>query len=280
MLEGGDYMKFSTFYFSGTGNTKWVVEQLNNIVANNGHKAEMFSIDINDKLTDSIIKEILCDSDFIGFANPIYGAGMPPIMIRFINHLIDIQKNENTNTIGTYMVNTFGYVNAFGPIAAKKLLANTCFNLVAYVNIQLCNNISTPKLKSNKINKTKLNHRKERAKKELLLLTKRLLSGRNYITGIGPYLIPGIFIRLKVNKAIMDNYKTLSVNTQVCNRCMLCVNNCPTQSIKLKKDQFEFLSSCTSCMRCYNFCPKAAIVLGGTYANPNIYYRYRGPEIE
>ncbi len=44
MLEGGVYMKFSTFYFSGTGNTKWVVEQFNNIIANNGHKAEMLQL--------------------------------------------------------------------------------------------------------------------------------------------------------------------------------------------------------------------------------------------
>jgi len=276
----GNSMIFSTFYFSGTGNTKWVVEQLNSIVSKNGHQAEMYSIDNNEKFTEDLLRNIIHESDFIGFANPIYGADIPPIMKRFISRLIDIQKKEKATSKLTYMINTFAYVNAFGPFAAKRLFTNTCFHLRAYVNIRICNNISTPKRKAEKINKTELIKRKEQAKKELLFMTDRLLSEKRYITGIGPYLIPGIVIRKMLGKAVKNNYKSLSVKTETCNKCMLCVNNCPNHSIEIKDSQFKFSADCTACMRCYNFCPTASIMIDGLFADSNEYQRYHGPDTE
>ena len=38
-------MKFITFYFSGTGNTQWAVEQFTNMALALNHQAGMFSID-------------------------------------------------------------------------------------------------------------------------------------------------------------------------------------------------------------------------------------------
>lgn len=271
-------MIFSTFYFSATGNTKWVVEQFCRIVRNSGNKAEMYTIDAYEKLTDDVIKAILNDSDYIGFAIPIYGADMPVIMKRFISRLNVLQRNENLLSKTVYMINTFGYVNAFGPIAAKKIFINTRFNLTTHVNIRMCNDISTPELKSGQISRVTFDQRKARAGKKLIILTKRLLSGLKYIDGIGPYLIPGIIIRKKLRAAIADHYKALSVNMHSCSGCMLCVRNCPTQSIYFNDGRFEFTSGCTGCMRCYNFCPTFSIVTGGVYADPNIYHRYRGPD--
>jgi len=44
-------MKFSTFHFSGTGNTRWAVETFNAIISAKGHQAAMFSIDIGETWT-------------------------------------------------------------------------------------------------------------------------------------------------------------------------------------------------------------------------------------
>lgn len=272
-------MLFTTFYFSGTGNTRWAVEQFNKIITNKGQQIEIYSIDNHEAKAADFLKNIICKSDFIGFANPIYGADIPPIMKKFIHRIIKILQNEELVSKNTYMINTFGYINAFGPIEAKRLLANTCFNLKAYVNIRLCNNISTPKLNLNIVSRDELNHKKDQARKELLLLSERLLSGRKYITGIGPYLIPGIIIRKKAHKGIIYNYKSLGVNTETCNRCMQCINSCPTNSIKLNGDQFVFSTDCTACMRCYNFCPTFSIQFDGVAANPKVYHRYHGPNM-
>jgi len=79
----------------------------------------------------------------------------------------------------------------------------------------------------------------------------RLLEGKSYITGVGPYLIPNILIRKKSKKSLEDNYKVLSVEITTCKRCILCVNKCPTFSI----------------------------LFDGKYADPNIYERHRGIDV-
>ncbi len=270
-------MLFSTFYFSGTGNTKWVVEQFNDIIVNNGHKSEIYTIDINEILSKEQLLNILNNSDFIGFANPIYGADIPPIMKKFINHVLHLHKSAKITAKPLYIINTFGYINAFGPFAAKRLFVNTGFIFTAYVNIRICNNVSTPKLKVNLINSDKLNRRKEETKKELLTLVKSLIRKKKYITGIGPYLILGIVIRNKVRMSIKNHYKSLSINADTCNKCLLCINNCPCKSIITIDNEIKFSNDCTACMRCYNFCPTSSILVDGKFADPIIYQRYRGP---
>lgn len=271
-------MLFSTFYFSGTGNTKWIAEQFSSLVIQSGHQAQLYSIDNFDRFVKEDLAKIVKDSTYIGFANPIYGADIPPIMKSFISLLTDMSKNEKISSKPFYVINTFGYVNASGPFKAIKMFDKNYFKLVAYVNIRLCNNISTYKHKSALLSNEKLSVRKANAIDKLKVLVGRLLSKKKYIRGIGPYLLPGILIRKKSIPAIQHNYQSLSVQTKTCNRCMICINNCPNQSIKLNGLEFEFTNDCTSCMRCYNFCPTSSVLMDGTYTDSKEYFRYRGPE--
>lgn len=272
-------MKFSTFYFSGTGNTEWAVKQFNKIIVEREHDGEIISIENIDAQDTSFFIDMVRNSDFVGFANPIYGGDIPPVMKNFIDKLIKTLVDEKEYSKPIYIINTFAYVNGFGPFCVKKLFYNTGFKLISYINIQLCNNISSLKLKVKKISQDKLDKRKKEAKEKLLKMVDMMLAEKSNITGIGPYLIPNILIRKKTKKAIEDNYKVFSVNSVTCNRCMLCVNKCPTKSIRYLDSNFRFLPTCTACMRCYNNCPTFSILFDGRYADPNIYERYHGPDI-
>ena len=139
IYQGEEEMLFLTFYFSGTGNTKWAAEKFSHIVNNNGHQSVLHLIDNFDKCSSEDFAKIVNESSFIGFANPIYGTDIPPIMKRFISYITDIMKAEEIHSKPLYIINTFGYVNAHGPIEIKKLLDNDCFMLMAYANIRLCN---------------------------------------------------------------------------------------------------------------------------------------------
>ena len=77
-------MIFSTFYFSGTGNTKWTVEQFDRIIREKGHEGFVYSIDQNEDMTDAFLTNIIERSDMVGFASPIYASDIAPIMRNFI----------------------------------------------------------------------------------------------------------------------------------------------------------------------------------------------------
>lgn len=173
-----------------------------------------------------------------------------------------------------YAINTFGYVNAFGPNEMQTLLAGSGLILTAYVNIQLCNNVTSSK----PLDRAKLAKRMDRGYQELHRLAACLIADRKRIKGHGPQLLIGAMIRKKVPEAIAKFYQTLGVDGTTCIRCMVCIDNCPTGSIRLKGERFVFSAACTACMRCYNFCPIGAITIDGVVADPQKFPRFQGPE--
>lgn len=266
-------MNYSTFYFSGTGNTGWAVAEFTRIIQDQGHQAELFSIDIGSQLSDEQIRAIVADADAIGFANPIYGGDIPPIMRAFLIRVVGL-IGPLPSPKSTYVINTYGYVNAFGPKEMQTLLAGSGLTLTAYSNIQLCNNVTSSK----PLDRAKLAKRMDCGRQELQRLAACLIAGRKRIKGHGPQLLIGALIRKKVPEAIAKFYQTLGVDSATCSRCMVCVKNCPTGSIRLKGDKFVFSSGCTACMRCYNFCPTGAITIDGVVADPQKFPRFQGPE--
>ncbi len=266
-------MKFTTFYFSGTGNTRWAAQEFARIVGEKGHQADVVSIDIQTGLSDAQLREVVAAADAIGFANPIYGGDIPPIMRAFISRVVGL-SGPLALAKSVYAINTFGYVNAFGPTEMQKLLAGSGLTLTAYVNIQLCNNVTSSK----PLNRAMLAKRMVKGQKELARLATCLIAGRKRIKGHGPQLLIGALIRKKVPEAIAKFYQTLGVDAARCTRCLVCVNNCPTGSIQLKGNRFIFSSGCTACMRCYNFCPTGAISIDGVLTDPHKFPRYQGPQ--
>jgi flavodoxin len=182
-------MRFSVFYFSGTGNTKWSVEMFGRCILKRNHECRLYTIE--EPLSD--IGKIIDESDCIGISYPVYGADMPIIMKRFINSLSNCGKP-------VFIITTAGYIDAFGPFAAGKLLKRNGLKLFSYINILMSNNISTPKLKANFQTQQNLKKRMASGMEKTEKLVEALLSRKKYIKNIGPYLIPGIFIRKFASK--------------------------------------------------------------------------------
>lgn len=272
-------MIFSTFYFSGTGNTKWVVEQFSSIVSKASHQSTSYSIDHFDRISKEELTRIIKESTYIGLAQPIYGANIPPIMKDFADLMMNIIKLEQIPAKPLYLINTFGYINAFGPFAAQKWLRKDCFCLKAYCNIKLCNNVSTHSHKTAPLTEEKMLRRKQQAINELQSLVNDILSCEKHIRGIGFYLLPGIIIRKISKQSVKNHYKQLSVQINTCTKCMLCVQSCPTNSISFENGHFYFSDKCTACMRCYNFCPTSSLLIDGFFTDPQEYFRYQGPKL-
>jgi NAD-dependent dihydropyrimidine dehydrogenase PreA subunit len=272
-------MQFLVCYFSGTGNTWWAVQAFKRFAEESGHSVDTVSIETIPNYDEALLFQQIDRADIVGFAYPIYGAGMPPIMRQFLDRLAAARHQRVlARDQRAFVITTVGFINSFGPFAARFALKRAGFNLWWHVNVRLANNISRPGLKMASVPAEVLEKRKNEGLKDLASLFQHLTTGQKYIKGIGPYLLPGIIIRRVSAPRIQRNYQSFSVDLERCTRCLNCVHHCPTQSIGWDGAEFSFAPSCTACMRCYNFCPKAAILFDGVYADPSIYARYRGPD--
>ncbi|MEA2077229.1 MAG: EFR1 family ferrodoxin, partial [Candidatus Marinimicrobia bacterium] len=199
--------------------------------------------------------------------HPVYGAHVPRIVIEKTQALVP--GNIHLNVITTY-----GYVNALGYFAEKKVLGR---EIDSYYNIKMFNNITTPRLKTPIKSLEKRLGMKNKIEQKINRIADAIVSGRHKIEGIAPQLVGGIFVRKFLKEDIRNNYQTLGVDPEHCTLCGLCVRDCPTHSIKEKGGVFTFQATCTTCMRCYNYCPTQAITINGIYADPEKHTRYIGP---
>lgn len=271
-------MNFITFTFSGTGNTRWAVETFNRILAEKGQQGSLVRIDAGENLSDEKLQQLIAAADGLGFANPIYGGDIPPIMRRFIRRLAALPQVGPTEK-KAFVINTFGYANAFGPTVNEKLLAAAGMSLQAYTNIRLCSNTPSSKPAAKPFDRDTLRKRMAAGSIELTHLADALIAGKKRLRGHGPQNLIGVMIRKKVPEAIAKHYQHLGVHEATCTRCLVCVDNCPTRSIHFDAATgFSFQAGCTACMRCYNFCPTGAITIDGVYADPRQFPRYHGPE--
>ena len=79
-LKKGD-KSVAVFYFTGTGNTKWVAGTIEEIFAKRGTNIKTYNIETLDvEKANDIIK----NSDICGFGYPVYGSDLPQLMKDFI----------------------------------------------------------------------------------------------------------------------------------------------------------------------------------------------------
>ena len=272
-------MLFSTFYFSGTGNTKWTTEQFDRIIRKKGHESFLYSIDRNEDMTDADLKGIMERSDFVGFASPIYASDIAPIMRNFIERIVNVSQKLEKN-IKVYMIYTFGFVNAFGPKAAEKLFESSSFELKAAVNVKLFNSVCTPQSKPMQLDDALIKKRTNDAVKSLSRMADRLIADKKDLSRYSPLALIGDGVRNRASVMIEETYKAFSVDSEYCTQCMQCIDQCPTKSISLDENgAFVFSESCTACMRCYNNCPSGALLYNDTYVDPKISIRYKAEEV-
>lgn len=264
-------MIFTTFYFSGTGNTKWTVNELHQIALGKKHQSNVYSIE---ELPENL-GELIQKSDFIGIAFPIYAMNMPEIMRQFLQRVNQSLSDNNTRK-SLFIITTVGFADGCGPYEVIRQISTRNFKLKGYISIKIANNISTPMAKGTPISPIEMNTRLEKGKMKIARLIETLESGKKKID-LGVYLIAGFF-RKKMNNIVKDAYKQLSIDQTTCKKCMHCVTHCPSKSIEQNNGKMVIQPTCTACMRCFNICPTYSIWHGGKYADPNEFIRYKGPK--
>ena len=225
------------FYFSGTGNSRWVAKELSNL--------------INDNIYDICeINEVpnIDNEKQIGFIFPIYAWGVPEVMINFI------KKLTKTNAF-TFSICTCG---SEAGESLKKL--SKIYRLDSYYSIIMPSNyIVGEDIEDANVIKEKI----EKTNKDLINISKEILERKKVYSvneGSSPKIKSGI-----INKAFNKFGRTTKpfyVDKNKCISCEKCAKMCPASCITIVNGYPLWSTKCYQCLRCINYCPKEAIQYG------------------
>lgn len=249
-------------YYSGTGNTKLVVDKMTEVFRNNG--IEVTIIDI----TDSIRIDIP-DNAVLGLAFPVAYQSTYPFIWDFF------RKLPYGNATEVFMVDTLaGFSGGIaGPL--KKLLLRKKYRPIGakeiVMPINFCFHRDDYTLSSRPIS-SGLNLAE--------IYADDILSGKSGWNRV-PVLSDFMFLFYKlvillIFSAWNQKYFKISVSEELCSGCGLCAKSCPVRNIQLRDAIPVFSDKCEFCLRCLAVCPNNATFFRCNKAKRN----YRAPKID
>ncbi len=224
------------FYFSGTGNSRWVAEQI--------------SILTGDEARDIVGLDRAPDVQNeaqIGIVFPVYAWGAPEPVCSFVKTL----KKTDAFTFG---VCTCGSEAGY---AMKKLSAlyplKSCYSLVMPNNYVIGGDVDGG---------LEARHKIEEARGEIEKLTGEISRREEvYRVNEGPKAgFKSSVINFGFNKFARSTKAFYA--TDACNGCGLCAKNCPAKTIAMVDGRPQWGKQCYQCLRCINECPQQAIQYG------------------
>ena len=229
------------YYFSGTGNSKFVAEQL----AKYTKDTALFIPQVMNNLKENIV---VSEDESIGLVFPIYGWMVPQIVTEFLEHVSVDHKAY------AYVVCTCGSETGF----ALRELAKT-FPFKSAYSIRMPDNyIPMFDLDPPELVKEKINVAIQRLPKIALEVSAKSQSfeiEEGPLASIKTKVFGTLFAGFSMNPA------KFSVD-DTCIGCGQCVENCPLKTIKLVDGKPVWSGRCQMCMSCIMKCPKKAIQCG------------------
>lgn len=238
-------------YLSGTGNTKYCVKLLSELL-----EPECETVSLGDKMALEKIKS----NDVILFGYPVHFSDVPYMAEDFINSNASLWKDKKIICLATA-----DNEEENGAFYGIKLLKEHGSQILGGINIKMPNCVCDIKYKE---------ETEEEKENTINKATEKIkLTAEKIKCGIYPHneLLP---VSHKEN-VFWKNFKTYGYTDKVkikgiCVDCGICVDICPMKNIYFKNGSVRAGKNCTMCYGCVNSCPKKAITVLGE----NVYEQY------
>ena len=248
------------FYFSATGNSKYVAE----CIRTEGETL----ISIADA-TDKKEYNYHVSDERVGVVSPTYDWTLPSIVSEFLEKLT-LNFDEKPYI---YYVATYGTTSGASASMADRILMEKGLSFDACFDIKMPDTW-TPIFD---LSDSKSVHKRlEKSDEEIVELQKQI---RDKVRGKHMGLTTPYFTG-KIGLAMYNRYTRNTANlsvTSACIGCGLCAKKCPAHAIEMKNGKPVWVKDqCVMCLGCLHRCPKFTIQYGsgktkkhGQYRNPH-----------
>ncbi|MCL2809527.1 MAG: EFR1 family ferrodoxin [Treponema sp.] len=240
------------FYFSGTGNSKYIAELFCQIMEVGGYtNTKCFSIEEN------IDFESLIDTEeTIGFCYPIFFSRAPKIMREFVTRHMEKLKNKKLIIFCTQMILSGDGARALTYIFPKK--DRRFLNVIYTEHFFMPNNVTDLLILPVESGKS-LRKYIVKSEKKMQKVCRNIKNGKIKKRGFNVFsqllgLLQAVFVKSMERKA----HDWLKINGD-CSLCGKCVSVCPTKNLVCENQKIIPKYNCTLCYRCINECPQKAI---------------------
>lgn len=242
------FITIMLFYFSGTGNSRWVALQLGDLL-----QEKVWSV--ADVLEDSQVYT-LGDTEAVGFVFPVYAWGPPDVFLRWMR---SVQFSRKPAYL--YFVCTCGDDAGKTADVFIRAVAERGWECVAGFSVWMPNTyVCLPgfDVDSEGLAFRKLREARMRVGEIYSCLQKRE-KGFGCYEGSFPWL--KTYVLRPLFRRFLMSSRAFRV-TGACISCGKCEQVCPLHNIRLAGGTPQWGEHCAMCLACYHHCPRHAIAYG------------------
>ncbi len=233
------------FYFSGTGNSKYLAELFSSKIGAGCHSIE----------EETDFGRLIEYEETIGFCYPVYGSRVPRIMREFAIKFRDALKDKNVIIFCTQMTFSGDGARAFTDLFSKNF-----FNVIYAEHFFMPNNIWNFFLLPQPSEK-KIKDMAENADTKMEAVCKNISAGVIKKRGFNAFSRLLGLTQGAAWPGIEDRaMRSVKIDSD-CTKCRLCITICPMHNLELENSEIVGHNNCTVCYRCVNQCPQQAITV-------------------
>ena len=234
------------FYFSGTGNSKYIAELFCQEMDGACHSIE----------EDIDFEALIEASEVIGFCYPIYASRVPRIMRNFAVRHMDQLEGKKLVIFCTQVLFSGDGARVFTDLFPREHI-----EVIYAEHFLMPTNVSNlliwPVPGDRGIKKYMV-----RAQRKMQSVCRDIKDGRAKRRGfhIGSRMLG---LMQGVGFPVLEKRANQSLKIRSnCTNCQICVELCPMQNLIYEDGRMGHRHDCTICYRCVNQCPQKAITVG------------------